>query len=106
MSLLEDLRVTVRVTTTKTDSEIQAWIDAALADMKRVGIRSELLAAEAPAPLVKAAIISYVKANYGYDNAEAPRFQAMYNATVASLLNSDANECSQIEPAEDVEDDT
>lgn len=97
MALLDDVRTSLRVTSTLTDVEVQAWIDAAIADMKRVGIRDELLVEEELAALPKAAVILYAKAMYGYDNAEAPRFLSAYRATVASLLNSSANVCQQEE---------
>ena len=67
------------------------WIDAALADMRRVGVREELLLDASPAALVKAAVVCYVKANYGYDVEERPQFEASYRRLVVSLLNSDAN---------------
>ena len=93
--LLDEVRTALRVTSEMTDSEIQAWIAAAIADMRRVGIRDELLVEEELAALPKAAVILYAKAMYGYDNAEAPRFLSAYRATVASLLNSSANVCQQ-----------
>lgn len=94
MSLLDDARVAVRVTSIATDSELQMWVDAAIADMRRCGVRDELLDEEAETfdPMVRSAVICYVKANYGYDNAEAPRFTATYKAILAALLNSKANE--------------
>lgn len=94
MSLLDDARVAVRVTSTATDAELQMWVDAAIADMRRCGVRDELLdeGAETFDPMVRSAVVCYVKANYGYDNAEAPRFTATYKAILAALLNSRANE--------------
>lgn len=91
MSLLDDVRVAVRVSHSATDVEIQMWIDAALADMKRVGVREELLLDASPAALVKAAVVCYVKANYGYDVEERPQFSDSYRRIVCDLLNSSAN---------------
>ena len=91
MALLEDARVALRVTSTLTDEEIQMWVDAALADMERVGVKPELIDPDNPAPLVRSAVIMYVKGQYGYDNTEAPRFLESYRMTVAGLLNSSAN---------------
>lgn len=93
--LLDEVRTALRVTSEMTDSEIQAWIAAAIADMRRVGIREELLDEENLAALPKAAVILYVKSMYGYDNSEAQRFLAAYRATVASLMNSKANVCDE-----------
>ena len=94
MSLLDDARVAVRVTTSTTDSEIETWVNAALADMRRCGVKDELLDEDAETfdPMVRSAVICYVKANYGFDNSEAPRFMSAYHATVKGLLNSSANE--------------
>lgn len=94
MALLDDARLALRVTSNMTDVEVQLWIDAALADMKRVGIREELIDADNPSALVRGAVICYVKAQYGYDNSEAQRFMAAYRATVAGMLNSSDNECA------------
>jgi hypothetical protein len=93
MSLLDDMRMRVRVTSTATDEEIDGEIYAAIADMRRVGIKEHLLNAETPNPLVKHAIAMYCRAYYGYDNAnERPQFIAAYERTVCDLLNSKANE--------------
>lgn len=93
MALLDEMRTRVRIYSEMTDSEIQGEIDAALADMARVGIRPALLDPENLHPQVKHAVAAYLKASYGYDNAEAPRFMESYRMTVTALLNSKANEC-------------
>jgi hypothetical protein len=94
VALIDDARVAVRVTTSATDTELEAWVDAAIADMRRCGVKDALLDEQSETfdPLVRSAVILYVKANYGFDNSEAPRFMAAYRATVAGLLNSRANE--------------
>lgn len=94
MALLDDIRVAVRVSSTATDSEIEMWIAAALADMARVGVRSELLKEEEMGALAKAAVTCYVKANYGYDVDERAQFEDSYRRIVCDLLNSDANAAS------------
>lgn len=94
MTLLSDIKVAVRVSSEATDSEIQMWIDASLADMERVGIRKELLdtkAGDLGNSLVKAAVTCYVKANYGYDVEERAQFEESYRRIVCGLLNSPAN---------------
>ena len=92
MALLDDVRSCLRVTSTLSDPEIQMWIDAAIADMRRCGVRDDLLDTATMNSLAKSAVTCFVKANYGYDNAEAPRFTATYKAILAALLNSRANE--------------
>lgn len=73
-------------------------IDAAKADMIRVGVDETLVNPDdetAIAPLVKQAIACYCKANFGYDNSEATRFYRTYKQTVCDLMNSDANIAAQ-----------
>jgi len=112
MALLDEIRTVVRVSpvpipdqsgiepdqegweptyTSDFDGELQALIDAALADLTRVGIVPTLLDPEKPSPLVKQAAMLYVKAHFGYDNSERPEFLGSYNQTVVDLLNSSAN---------------
>lgn len=92
MALLDEMRTRLRVASTMTDEEIEGEIYAALADMRRCGVKSELLDTSDPSPLVKHAIALYCKAYYGYDNAERPQFIAAYERTLCDLLNSKANE--------------
>jgi len=101
MALLDDVRSCLRVTSTLSDSEIQMWIDAAIADMRRCGVRDDLLDTATMNSLAKSAVTCFVKANYGYDNAEAPRFQESYRMMLAGLLNSKSNE--YLFPDEDTE---
>ena len=93
MTILEDARAVVRVTSELYNPEIQMLIDAALADLRRVGIREHLLAEETMDPLVRHAVLAYVKANFGFDftEYELPQLQLVYPSIVASLLNSTAN---------------
>lgn len=96
MALLDEMRVRLRVTSNVTDDEIEGEIQAAIADMRRCGVKDRLLMTEVEGglhPLVKHAIALYCKAFYGYDNAiERPQFLAAYNQTVCDLLNSKSNE--------------
>lgn len=91
MALLDDMRLAVRVTSTAMDTEIQSWIDSAIADMKRVGVDETMLDPESPSAAVRSAITCWVKGNFGYDNDEAARFLDSYRSIVIGLLNSSAN---------------
>ena len=91
MSLYDDAKRALHIATDYYDDEVRGLVDAAVADMRRVGVRDELLHPSDPDPLVRAATCSYCKANFGYDNPEADRFMQSYRETVVSLLNSDAN---------------
>lgn len=101
MSLLDDAKECLRVTHSKSDAEIQMWLDAAIADMRRCGVKKELLDESTMNSLAKSAVICFVKANYGYDNSEAERFMASYQGMLTALLNSSSNE--YISPDEDAE---
>ena len=97
MALLDEMKVRVRVLSDLTDDEVQGEIDAALADMRLKGVKPYLLSAEDVHPLVKHAIALYVKAFYGYDNAERPQFVEAYNQTVTDLMNNDCDICLDVE---------
>lgn len=92
MALIDDVRACLRVTSTMSDPEIQLWIDAAISDMRRCGVKDELLDEATMNSLAKSAVVCFTKANYGYDNSEAPRFQESYRMMLAGLLNSESNE--------------
>ena len=84
----------LRIKSDAFDSEVEMLIDAAKADMVRVGVREELVNPHDErdmSPLVKQAIACYSKANFGYDNDDARRFNASYRQTVCDLMNSAAN---------------
>jgi len=107
MALLDEVRQCLHVTSTMSDVEIQMWIDGAIEDMRRCGVKDALLAEETMAPQVKQAVVLFVKGQYGYDNDEATRFLDYYNLTLAGLLNSKSNEYlfaddGEDDPTEDV----
>lgn len=93
--LIDDVRVALRVTSTMTDPEIRTLIDAAIEDMRRVGVRDELLCPESMNSLAKSAVVMYCKAAYGFDNSAASLYMQWYNQTVTSLMNSSLNECDE-----------
>lgn len=101
MSLIDDVRDSTRTVTTKMDGEIISHVAAALSDMRRAGVREELLDPDALHPMVKEAVFLYTKAHYGYDNSEAQRFLDSYTSTVSALLNSDHNECADENPRQE-----
>lgn len=100
MALIDDMKLILRVSNNAYDIEVQMCIDSAIADMKRVGIREEVISSDNP--LVRQAIACYCKANFGFDNEEAGRFTQSYIQTVTDLLHSDANIASYEEPNEQV----
>lgn len=92
MALIDDVKVSLRVVSEMTDVEVQGLIDAATQDMRRVGVRGELLDAEKPNPLAKCAVLMFCKANYGFDNSEGSTYQERYKWCVLSMMNSSKNE--------------
>lgn len=95
MALLDDIKAALRLTTDALDSEVEMLVGAALYDMERVGVNPALLEVDSEEGLenlfVKHAVIAYCKAHFGYDNAEADRFDDSYRRIVCDLLNSAEN---------------
>lgn len=77
MAILDDVKLSLRVTTDAFDIEIQDLIDAARLDLIQSGVSSTKVNDDTDA-LIKRAITVYVKGNFGYDNPEAERFQESY----------------------------
>lgn len=88
MALLDDVKAALRVSTDALDGEVAMWVDAAKADMARVGVPASMLQDEGMDPYVKCGVVEFVKARFGYDNSEAPRFESSYRQIVADILNS------------------
>jgi uncharacterized phage protein (predicted DNA packaging) len=89
MSLTSDMKGLLRISasTTAFDTEIEDLIAAAQNDLILAGV----LAAKAvddTDPLIKRAVSSYVKANFGLDNPDAEKFQKSYDSLKAHLTLS------------------
>lgn len=96
MTLLDDVKTALRVTSGAYDAEARTLIDAARFELERVGIDPVLLALDPETQdldnaLVKSAVVVYAKAHFGYDNGEAERFSASFRRIETDLLNSDSN---------------
>lgn len=92
-TLLEDVKLALRLGSAAYDAEVSMLIDAACEDMCRVGV-DEAYLAEA-GPRVRHAVICYCKASFGYDNAEAARFGDSYRQIVIDMLHSGHNTAAQ-----------
>ena len=86
-NLISDMRAILRINHDMYDDEIHALIEAAKADLKIGGISSERAEDESDA-LVKRAITTYVKAEFGLDNADAEKYRAAYQAIRTRLMLS------------------
>lgn len=95
MALIDDIKLSLRLSTDAMDSEVQMLVDSALYDMERVGVDPDLLLVDGDDNLanafVKNAVTCYCKAHFGYDNGEADRFDESYRRIVCDLLNSSRN---------------
>ena len=80
MTLLADVKPLLRVSaaTTAFDTELQDLISAAIDDLKLAGVTAEK-AADDTDSLIRRAVFTYVKANFGWDNPDAERLQTAYN---------------------------
>lgn len=76
MALLDDIKQTLRITTTLLDAEIEDLIDSAKADLILSGVlENKLLDTDM---LIKRAIILYCKANFGLDNKDSEKYMTSY----------------------------
>lgn len=78
MSYLSDAKTRLRITSTAYDDEIDDLISAAMDDMGLVGVTPESVGSSSA--LVKQAIMTYVKANFGWDNPDRDRLMESYES--------------------------
>lgn len=78
MALLDDLKVAMRITTDVFDGELHDLIAAAKSDLKLSGV-DPTKAEDDTDPLIKRAITTYVKANFGWDNPDHERLLKAYD---------------------------
>lgn len=78
MGIVDDIKTTLRISNTAYDTEIVDLIAAARSDLMLSGIH-ENKANDGADPLIKRAIITYVKANFGWNNPDAEKLQQSYN---------------------------
>jgi len=74
--LFDEVKLALRIKNTAYNEEIQTLIDACKLDLALAGI---INIDEENDALIKRAIITYCKANFGWDNSEAERLQQAYN---------------------------
>jgi len=76
--MLDVVKKAVRISHNALDDELEDLIEASRYDLKLSGV-SYLKVNDDTDPLIKRAIITYVKANFISDAKEAERFLASYN---------------------------
>ena len=82
------LRAYLRITTDRLDGEIKDLIHAARDDLVLGGVLP-VRAADESDPLMKKAIATYLKAEFGLDNDDAEKYRAAYDDLKKRLINSD-----------------
>lgn len=89
MALLDDVKVTCRVTSTAFDVELADLIQAAFADLGITDISESLLTENSCPPLVKRAVLTYCKMNFGQvEDGFYDRLKASYDEQKAQMLMS------------------
>ena len=84
---ISDIRHSLRISHTHFDGEITDLIGAARSDLLLGGIKSEKINDESDA-LIKRAIVVYVKAEFGLDNADSEKYRESYNMLKRQLMLS------------------
>ena len=87
MALLDDAKLALRISSSAFNSEIDDLIAAAKADLQLSGVDPAKTADDTD-PLIKRAVITYVKAHFGFDNPDADRLCAAYDMLKAHLTLS------------------
>lgn len=91
MALLDDVKQACRVTSDAYNTELTDLIASALADIGITDVSSAVLVSNDPDPLVKMAIKTYCKLNFGeIADGEYERLKASYDEQKAQLLMSSA----------------
>ncbi len=81
MALLDEVKKALRISASNTlfDDEVDTLIKAARLDLIQAGVSELIVNGDVTTdPLIKRALITYAKANFGYDNPEAERFENAY----------------------------
>jgi hypothetical protein len=84
LALIDDVKLALRINGTASNTEAADLIAAAKADLLLSGVT----VTDETNALIKRAIIVYCKAQFGYDNPEADRFQQSYDMLKTHLALS------------------
>jgi uncharacterized phage protein (predicted DNA packaging) len=95
MALLNDVKLSLRISNTAYDTEITDLIAAAAMDLELTGVDGDTI--DSQDLLIKRAIMLYVKANFGYNNPDAERLQKSYDMLKAHLSLSEEYKIGGVE---------
>ncbi len=87
MAILDDAKLALRISSANTayDSEVADLIAAAQEDLVESGVAGTVAKAADPVTLIKRAIITYVKANFGWNNPDSDRLKMSYDTQTQKL---------------------
>ena len=89
MALLDKVKAACRVASNAYDEELTDLIESGLADMGITDIKSEVLTDTDTDPLIRKAVITYCRMNFGYqDELAYERLKASYDEQKSQLLMS------------------
>lgn len=89
MALLDKVKAACRVASNAYDEELTDLIESGLADMGITDIKSEVLTDSDTDPLIRKAVITYCRMNFGYqDELAYERLKASYDEQKSQLLMS------------------
>lgn len=74
---LEEIRVSVRISSKSLDNELKSLIQSARLDLSLVGISNKKINDETD-NLIKNAIINYVRSEFGIDNKDSEKYRNSY----------------------------
>lgn len=86
-TLLGNLKKVMRITSDTFDDELHDLVSAALADLRLSGVSADKVA-DVDDPLIRRAIFTYVKAHFGWDNADHERLLKAYEMLKTHLTLS------------------
>ena len=76
-SFINILRQRLRISNELSDSELNDLAEAAKTELKIAGVSDDKVNDEGD-QLIRTAIVSYVKANYGFDSPEADQYRVVF----------------------------
>lgn len=89
MALIDKVKAACRVTSDAYNDELMDLIDSGLADLGLTDIMASVLESDTTDPLIRKAIITYCRMNFGYqDEAAYERLKASYDEQKSQLLMS------------------
>lgn len=89
MALLDEVRDTFFLKSTATDTVLTLHINAAISELRRVGIRPELIAEETMDPLVKEYIVCFCHSRYDPTGSIAQHWVNAFTMVETQMMNSD-----------------